>query len=90
MEHTTENRNLVTYIKLLKQLLTVNEFDTTSSHNSFLKLKPNVIKTLSETDLKRWIISAIVHHVMNTEFYILNIINRLIQFTTKSDLKTVM
>ncbi len=80
----------MTYIKLLKQLLTVNEFDTTSSHNSFLKLKPNVIKTLSETDLKRWIISAIVHHVMNTEFYILNIINRLIQFTTKSDLKTVM
>ena len=39
----------------IKQLLGANIFDTSTSHNSFLKLKPNVIKSLSQKDLKEWI-----------------------------------
>ena len=36
----------------IKQLLGANIFDTSTSHNSFLKFKPNVIKSLSQKDLK--------------------------------------
>ena len=41
--------------KVIRLLLGSNIFDTSTSHNSFLKSKPNVIKTLSQKDLKEWI-----------------------------------
>ena len=47
---------------MIRQLLGANIFDTSTSHNSFLKLKPNVIKMLSQKDLKEWITDNICKH----------------------------
>ena len=44
-----------TCIKASKHWKSVLVIKIISSHNSFLKLKPNVIKTLSQKDLKEWI-----------------------------------
>ena len=42
--------------EVIRQLLGgANVLYTSTSHNSFLKLKPNIIKTLSQKDLKEWI-----------------------------------
>ncbi len=42
--------------KIVDQLKDVNVFSTSHSHRSFSKMKPNLMKTLSLQDLKKWII----------------------------------
>jgi len=43
-------------LTVIEQLVEVNILDTTSSHQSFSKLYPNLTKSLSHEDLKAWIV----------------------------------
>ena len=45
--------------QVIRKLLGANICNTSTSHNSFSKLKPNVIKTLSQKDLKEWVTDII-------------------------------
>ena len=47
---------------IIEQLLEVNIFDTSSTHKSFSKLKPNLIKSLSQKDLKDWMIENLSNY----------------------------
>lgn len=49
--------------KVIEQLLTTNVFDTSQSHKSFSKIKPNLIRTLSEKQLKEWIVDNVSGYI---------------------------
>ena len=50
--------------EVIRQLLGASIFDTSTLHNSFFKLKPNVIKTSSQKYLKEWITDNICKHTL--------------------------
>lgn len=45
--------------EVVQQLLEADIFDTSRAHKSFSNLKPNLIRKLSQKDLKDWIIDKL-------------------------------